>query len=294
MSSVSDEFPLEIIFIRHGESEGNIAARYSDIGIDSLQERIAKKTSFDFRLTKTGIEQAKSTGVWIKENISRRFDRYFTSDLLRARETASLLDLDNAEWLLETDLREQHSPPRSHETIDPSLFRAFGVENFIDTLTRTCKGLSVIVVCHATIIRSFMIRLEKLQYKNLRDVKPNPDLTVRNCEIVWYSRKNPSTEVISPTLSWKTMIVSYETPSLKRKNLVWKKLVRSKFNNNDLMRSVEKGSPLLITETEDELKKRYDIDMTFIDTDIESLNLYLKTTTMLPLQHNTDDIESFL
>lgn len=289
----AEELPLDILFIRHGESEGNIAARYDDIGIPDLQEKISKKTGYDYRLTKTGREQARSAGVWIKKNISKKFDRYFTSDLLRARETASLLRIENAKWTLDTDIREQHLPPRSEPWLDTSLFRSWGVNSFMDMLLRTCGGLSVVVVCHATIIRSFMIRLEQLKYKNFHDVEHNPDLTVKNCEIVWYSRRNPSTQAMAPTLSWKSMIVPYEAFPSTSTNVVWKEIVIPSFSNTDLMKSVEKSSPLLITETEDELKRKYKLDASSIDSDIAALTLSITDLRSL-ISYNDADIASFL
>lgn len=289
----SGGLPLNILFVRHGESEGNIAARYEDAGVPDLQEKISRKTGYDYRLTKTGIGQAEAAGRWIKKNISQKFDRYFTSDLLRARETASLLGIENAEWTLDTDLREQHLPPRSITWMDTSLFRSWGINSFIDTLLRTCGGLSVVVVCHATIIRSFMIRLEQLRYKNFHDVERNPDLTVKNCEIVWYSRRDPSTQAVVPTLSWKTMIVPYEVFLSAPSALVWKKIVIPTFSNTDLMKSVEKSSPLLITETEDELKRKYRLDVSSIDSEIASLALSITDLRMLSSYQETD-IASFL
>lgn len=288
-----EELPLDILFIRHGESEGNIAARYGDAGIDELQEKISKKSGYDYRLTKTGIDQAKTTGAWIKKNISKKFDRYFVSDLFRARETASLLGIENARWTLDTNLREQHLPSRSDMRLDTSLIRSLGVDSFMDTLLRTCGGMSVIVVCHATIIRSFMIRLEHLRYKNFHDVERNPDLTVKNCEIVWYSRRNPSTRAVVPTFSWKAMIVPYETFPSTSSTVVWKKIVIPSFSNTDLMKSVEKSSSLLITETEDELKRKYGLDVSSIDSDIAALTLSITDLRMLT-SYKDLDLDSFL
>lgn len=249
--------PCDIIFVRHGESEGNVASKFEDKGIEDLRARIASKSIYDFRLTKKGIAQAQATGKWIRENVSTKFDKYYTSDLLRARETAAYLNFSDAKWLLETDIREQYLPSRSTPSMDISLTRSVGIEQFIDTLLRSCVEMSVIVVCHATTIRSFMIRLEKLQYQNLSDVKKNPDLNVKNCEVVWYSRRNPSTQKVSPEISWKAMIVPYQTPKLTRRGVLWRKLIRPSFSNLDLMKSVEDLSPLLIVETEEELERKY-------------------------------------
>ena len=43
----------------------------------------------------------------MKEHIGEQFDRYYCSEFTRAKETAGLLGLDHAEWLLEFYLRER-------------------------------------------------------------------------------------------------------------------------------------------------------------------------------------------
>jgi len=57
-----------------------------------------KKHSSTYRLTDKGVEQAKVTGAWIRENIGDTFDRYYTSEYVRAMETAAYLGLPNARW----------------------------------------------------------------------------------------------------------------------------------------------------------------------------------------------------
>jgi broad specificity phosphatase PhoE len=248
--------PYDIVFVRHGQSEGNIASMYEDRGIDLFRERIAVKSTYDFRLTKEGVEQAKKTGKWIRKNIADRFDRYYSSDLLRAKETAAHLGFTDAQWVLETDIREQYLPSmRSSSSSDSSLTRSIGVEQFIDTLLRASTDSSVIVVCHATTIRSFMIRLENLPYRDLYQVEKNPDLTVKNCEVVWYSRKDPRTGKTTPDISWKTMVVPYETPSVSKEKLKWKRVFRPSFSSSDLLKEVEEKSKLMIPETKEELER---------------------------------------
>lgn len=245
--------PFDIVFVRHGESEGNVASRYEDKGDNRFRERIAKKSTYDYRLTKTGISQAKTTGRWIKENIFGKFDRYYSSDLLRTKETAAYLGFEDAKWVLETDIREQYHPPTGSSSSDISLSRSIGIEHFIDTLLRSSTVSSIIVVCHAGTLRSFMVRLEKLPYHNLYQVEKNPDLTIKNCEVVWYSRKNPIVGSISPDITWKTMVVPYQTPSMTKEKLKWKRVSRPSFSSSDLLKEVEEKSELMITETKEEM-----------------------------------------
>jgi phosphohistidine phosphatase SixA len=58
-------------------------------------------------LTDKGIKQAKVTGEWIRENIGDQFDRYYTSEYVRAMETGAHLGLPNAKWYTEIVLRER-------------------------------------------------------------------------------------------------------------------------------------------------------------------------------------------
>jgi broad specificity phosphatase PhoE len=248
--------PIDLVIIRHGQSEGNVANNYEERGVDDLRERVASKSIYDFRLTVDGVKQAKAAGEWVRKNISEKFDKYYTSDLLRARETAGHLGFEDAEWFLETDIREQYLPSKSSASIDISSLRSINIERFIDTLLRHDDG-RVIVVCHATTIRSFMIRLEKLQYVNLSDVKSNPDLRIENCEIIWYSRRVPGTCHVDTDLKWKAMIVPYAMGVPSRETLKWKRILRPKFSSKELLKDVERSSPLLITETDEELERVY-------------------------------------
>jgi NAD+ kinase len=58
-------------------------------------------------MTNKGREQAKAAGEWMKKNMNLEFDRLYTSEYLRAMETAALLDIPNAVWYAETFLRER-------------------------------------------------------------------------------------------------------------------------------------------------------------------------------------------
>lgn len=104
-------FPINFILVRHGESEGNVATRASEKGDHSLfTPEFRNRHSRNFRLTKNGREQAVSAGGWIRKNILSKImhiDSYYVSDYIRAKETASLLDLSNARWRVEFQLRER-------------------------------------------------------------------------------------------------------------------------------------------------------------------------------------------
>jgi len=68
--------PAAFIFLRHGESEGNVAGRMQG--------------HRDQHLTDTGREQARATGAWFRRN-GITVDRLFSSPLLRATETSQIV-----------------------------------------------------------------------------------------------------------------------------------------------------------------------------------------------------------
>ena len=106
--------PANILLVRHGESEGNIAFRAEREGDTQfiLNEEFSRQHSSRWRLTNTGREQAKATGEWINENYPDGFDYYFTSEYARAIETAGLLGiketLGNPTWRISPYLRERN------------------------------------------------------------------------------------------------------------------------------------------------------------------------------------------
>eukprot|EP01133_Synstelium_polycarpum_P014927 gene14927-17651_t len=102
------DWPFELVLVRHGQSEGNEAQSRSKKGdLSAYTPEFKKKHSSTYRLTDKGILQAKIAGKWVRENVAEVFDRYYTSEYVRAMETASLLGLDEAKWLTEIQLRER-------------------------------------------------------------------------------------------------------------------------------------------------------------------------------------------
>src|SRR3989338_10782285 len=103
--------PLDLVLVRHGQSEGNAAKRLSEKGDDSAYTpEFLNRHTASFRLTQKGREQAELTGNWLcKEffNHATGFDRYLMSEYVRAEETAALLNLPDACWYTEFNLTER-------------------------------------------------------------------------------------------------------------------------------------------------------------------------------------------
>jgi hypothetical protein len=99
----------ELVLVRHGESEGNIAHKRSLRGDHALYENVhfARRHSSHWRLTNRGIEEAIKAGEWLRTNLDTNFDRFYVSEYVRAMETAAKLNFTNATWFAETFLRER-------------------------------------------------------------------------------------------------------------------------------------------------------------------------------------------
>src|SRR5215218_5309111 len=96
--------PIDVVLVRHGESEGNEATRRAREGDPSQLESLRGRHSSFWRLTDEGIAQARRSGAWLRDAFPNGFDRYFTSEYVRAMETAAHLEIPGSEWVLHPDL----------------------------------------------------------------------------------------------------------------------------------------------------------------------------------------------
>jgi NAD+ kinase len=259
--------PRNLIFVRHGESEGNHAIRMKrDRGIDLYTPEFRKRHGSKWRLTDKGIFQAKAAGKWIKENIGTSFFRNYTSSYLRALETAFYLALADAQWLIHPYLHERNwglienmpweeadekfkmdfdqrdmerffwRPPRG-ESMD---FLRFRVDRGVfDTLHRECAEQDVVLACHGEVM--FMAdacikRMNPYDCNILLCSKEDID-KIHNGQVVHYSRINPRTQEMEPYLNWKRSACPWD---LSLSHNTWEKIDRPIFSNDDLLRIVEK------------------------------------------------------
>ncbi|KAJ1458256.1 histidine phosphatase superfamily [Pelagophyceae sp. CCMP2097] len=177
---------LELVLVRHGESEGNIAYRRSVQGDTSLYSgKFLTRHSSLWRLTDTGRAQAAEAGAWLEKHAAPTFDAFYTSEYLRAMETAGLLRLDGASWKTECNLRERDwgawdltPPSRRFEPEDARrkrhglYFAPSGGESLAQVLLRVDSMLEflhrhmvdrrVLMVCHGEIMWAFRLRFERL------------------------------------------------------------------------------------------------------------------------------------
>lgn len=86
--------PREIVFVRHGQSEANVAQK--EVGPTMSQETINKvfrRPDWKQRLTDTGIEQAKVARDVINRKLGglASFHALYVSPFVRTRETAAYM-----------------------------------------------------------------------------------------------------------------------------------------------------------------------------------------------------------
>ncbi len=261
--------PVDIVIVRHGESEGNVAAKASRNGDNSFfTPEFRNRHSRDFRLTDKGIEQAKAAGHWIRSNIQLPFDRYLVSDYIRAKETAFLLSLMGAAWSPEYQLRERDkalmdnlpepeqrklfSLEQAQYDIDPFLaIPAGGGESIpalclrlkadvIAQLARDYSSMKVIIVCHGHVMRALQLELLNLGHDDFLklDRSEDPRDKIQNCRIMWFSRRDPATgQVVGSRLhAWRS-ICPWNTEAT---DTGWQIIERKRLSNEALQAEVER------------------------------------------------------
>ena len=93
-TAVSGSRMRELVLVRHGESEGNVAYQRSKMGDASMYSgEFLRRHSGQWRLTDQGIEQAEAAGAWLRAHYPEGFERLYVSEYLRAKETAGHLNL---------------------------------------------------------------------------------------------------------------------------------------------------------------------------------------------------------
>lgn len=266
--------PIDLVLVRHGESEGNAAKRMSEKGDDSAysKEFLERHTS-SFRLTRKGREQALAGGHWLRSefcNNNNTFDRFLVSEYTRAEETAARLELPNASWYLEPYLSERlwgtldvmteaerlekfkeslrmrntepffWRPPNGESYLDLRI----RVDRVLDTLHRECSDKRVILVCHGEVMWAFRIRLERLSKERFKELhlSENPDDRIHNCQIIHYTRRNPATGRTANYANWMRMVRPTENPV---RDFGWKEIERPRFSNEELLEIVMKVEPMV-------------------------------------------------
>lgn len=267
--------PLELALVRHGQSEGNAALKRSRVGDHSdYTADFLNRHSANLRLTNKGREQAKAAGKWLKENGLDTFDRHYVSEYTRAVETAAFLDLPNAQWYMDFQLRERdhgradvvpnnvrqeqfaeymrlrqmhlfYAPWPDGESMAEVCDRLRG--NIIATLHREMSSKRVVVVSHGDIMRAFRVILERMPANvyHAIDKEDPPYYKIGNGQVIHYTRVDPNNpKNILPYFGWVRSVNPYD-PTYGGHD--WKPIVRKRYTNDELM-AMAKSTTRLIEE----------------------------------------------
>lgn len=256
--------PIDLVLVRHGQSEGNAANRLSEAGDDSaFTDAFRNRHSSSFRLTEKGREQAILAGRFIRKEFMGKgtvFDRYITSEYFRAMETAGLLSLPKARWYPEFYLRERDwgkldiCPPSEREKkygqamaghkVEPFFWSppngeslaqlCLRIDRVLHTLHRECSDKRVIIVCHGEVMRAFQVRLERLSQAHFKKLlfSDRPEDRIHNCQVTHYTRRNPYTGKLMGHAGWVRWIRPAENPVAESG---WKEIQRKAYSNKELL-----------------------------------------------------------
>ncbi len=209
--------PKNLILIRHGESEANVAIAASLKGNHKLFENLKGRHSKTWKLTKQGIAQAKITGKWLIDNGLGQPDLYYVSTHHRAKETAINLGLPHPEWQIKTLLRERDrglADSLSVEELDqkfPHIKVSQAEEAFLNRfpdgesladvevrarlmfkiLERQASDQYALIVSHDEVLWTIRVYLENLtleEYIRLRNSENEHD-KIHNGHILHYTRE---------------------------------------------------------------------------------------------------------
>jgi broad specificity phosphatase PhoE len=259
--------PIELVILRHGYSEGNAANKASRRGDNSFfTPEFRERHSRTFRLTDRGIKQATAAGEWIRGNITQPFDRFYVSDYIRAKETAAHLNLPSALWQVEFNLRERdhalmdnipddekkklfEMEVKQYE-LDPFLaYPAGGGESvaseclrlsagILSHWSRGCSDKRVVCVCHGHVMRGLQLELEDMGHDDFirLEASKEPKDVIRNCQILWYTRRDPETQDLKNHLVACRSVCPWDQDG----DYGWRYIDKKKFTNEQLAKEVEK------------------------------------------------------
>lgn len=262
--------PIDTVFVRHGQSEGNLAQRHAEAGKPDMQKLVTEgRHTRSYRLTRQGRRQAKLAGAWLREEFGF-FDRYLVSDYARAMETAALLQIPSATWYVNTNLTERDSGEVGRRrgddrddalvealrmrSTEPFYWRPLNGESFNDlnlrldrvlaTLHRECSDKKVVVVCHGEVMRGYRVLLERMPQPEFRKwyLSNEPLDRIHNCEIFHYTRRNPETHELTTHANWMRRIRPTDDPVWVSN---WLEIERPRYTNEELMEIVDGYPPVL-------------------------------------------------
>lgn len=136
-------------------------------------------------------------------------------------------------------------PGWNSESMAQLYVRAYKIP--MDTLHRECANMNVIMVLHGEVMWTFRVGLERMAlecYQELDESRHSFD-RLHNCQILHYTRQNPSTGEISPHLDWMRSLCPWD---LLLSHNSWKEIHRPSYTNDDLL-AIAEQTPRLVNRT---------------------------------------------
>ncbi|OGC44451.1 hypothetical protein A2V54_00320 [candidate division WWE3 bacterium RBG_19FT_COMBO_53_11] len=255
--------PLELVFVRHGESEGNVATDAAEHGDSSyFTKEFSQRHSSTYDLTPRGVGQSRAAGKWITANINGgKFDAYYCSTYVRARKTAGYLGLPGARWYIRDYIREhdwgnldamtdeerwaKYPEVMRKRDISKFYFASPGGESMADMAVRVRVGILTtlyrdlpngrgIVVTHGNVMWPIRIIMEGWlpeEFQALRD-RHDPKDKIYNCQILQYTRIDPVSGEISEKFGWVRSVCPWDLSLSPNK---WQEVAHKKYTNEELV-----------------------------------------------------------
>lgn len=263
------ELPNHITFIRHGESESNVAQRLGRANkTELIDSAFDNRHDSEMRLSFRGAEQAKAAGEWLRENDSTSFDEFFVSPYVRARETAAGLRLGGS-WKIDDIFRERDYGEHDTHKLMSEKTKVIrqkseyywkpkrGESRATDLHLRAQKAIELLrsdsdktlVVTHGEFMRQVQVIFEGLTPDRAERLIKDPDYTVYNGMIVQYTKVNPNDKTdIRPAYAWRRGVCPWDD-SLSWDNGEWINFGAAKTHSDtDLLSYVENFERLISEE----------------------------------------------
>lgn len=239
MSELAVHKPLDIVMVRHGESEGNVINHRVKNGEELDVPGYRDRHESLLRLSPRGIEQARIAGGWVLNNVLEMADypfRFMVSPYNRTMETAVQMnaspvweprvEIREREWahmaylspverrqLYEADerLREMSyyfwTPPGGESIARMIDSRARAM---IDTIYRENAGQGVIMVTHGEFMWGVRALMEKLHPLEFNEQDKDRAYHIPNCMVIQYSRRHPETGEEGEHFTWRRAVCPWD------------------------------------------------------------------------------------
>ena len=108
--------------------------------------------------------------------------------------------------------------------------------DFLEHIARECSDKRIIAVCHGHVMRPLQLELEHLGHDDFirLDKSEDPADKLHNCQILWYTRRDPDTLKLMPALIARRSVCALGAIG----DSGWQRIARPKYSNEDLLEEV--------------------------------------------------------